>query len=524
MIGRLARRLGFQQSVPVALLEGWSIPATTELPVELAPREGAAACQVDEYGRLQVVGASWTLDFTIAAGVQWVAAANTQRTNQHLDAPGVLVTTYTTPAGEVEQRVAAGVVDGQPAAIVEIENKGGVAIAVGAVARPLRHDGRGYIGEVAVDSDTLSVDGQMAARFASKPTTVAAFDGASGDLIENMPEADQAVPAATMKCRSGGAQAAAIWPLPHTATLRLVVALREPIGTSAAVPTTHDINRGWHSHLKRGMRLEVDGMSAGDDLVVAARSLLTLWPANDNSPQAILAMSELGFGRDAARLFPQLERNEDDPSVIRALSRWAQLGEQGHQLDDLERILGRLAQAAHGIAAQGGNLAGPAWLESALITLGGRLHQIDQPDVGDRIQGFTATLRHDADTDDQLARLSKGLDDRGLWNAGQVRSAAELVTAVRSIAVDDAGGELRVLAALPAMWRGRTIDAFALPVANGTLSYGIRWHGPRPALLWEANLAPEAPFQISAPGIDPAFHSTERAGETLLADPGWQVS
>ncbi len=524
MISKLARRFGFQPSVPVALIDGWHIPQTKRSPIELAPREGAASVQVDEFGRVQVDGASWTLDFTLAAGARWVANSEATRVKQRLVAPAVVETTVQTPSGPIVQRVAAGVVAGEPVAIVEIENTGGVAIAVGVVARPLRLDGRGYIGESAANSTGITIDGRQVVRFEGAPATVAAGDGPSGDLLQQMPEATNGTSTATARCRSGAAQAAAVWPVPHTATLRMVVELGGATSSHASVPTTDDINRGWQAHLKHGMRVDVDGLDVAEHLSVAARSVLTLWPEVDDTPAAILAMSELGFGRDAGRLFERLERCEDDAAVLRALARWAQLGEQAHQLEDLERILGHLAQAAHGIAARGGDVVGAEWLDDGLVALGGRLHQIDQPDVAERIQGFTAVTRGVTGAADRLFELTKEHDKRGVWPNGQMRSASHYVQALRSIVVADSGTELALLPDMPLAWRGRTIDVFGLPVANGNVSFGLRWHGPRPAVLWEANLAPEAPLSIRVPGIDADFVTHDRQGEALLADPGWTSS
>jgi hypothetical protein len=53
-----------------------------------------------------------------------------------------------------------------------------------------------------------------------------------------------------------------------------------------------------------------------------------------------------------------------------------------------------------------------------------------------------------------------------------------------------------------------------LPTASGTLSFAVRWHGSRPALLWEVE--GEGPVHLRAPGLDPAWSSTERRGEALL--------
>lgn len=524
MISRLARRLGFQQSVPVAMIDDWVVVTPRRSTIELAPREGAASCLVDQFGRIQVDGACWTLDLTLAAGARWVPLTTAERVTQAVLSPAVVETTVQTPAGPVVQRVAAGVVDSKPVAIVEIENTGGVAIAAGIVVRPIQLDGRGFIGEVSVGSGGVEVDGRSAVRFASKPASVRVSDGASGDLLQHMPGADDGTPEAETKCRSGGAQAAAVWPVPHTATIRLVIELDEPTAPTAAVPTTEDINRGWGAHLKQGMRVDVDGLDVADHVGVAARSALTLWPEIEDTPSAILALAETGFGRDAGRFFARLERCEEDDRVLRSLARWAQLGEQAHQLEDLERILGRLAQAAHGVAARGGEVAGPAWLDDAMVTLGGRLHQIGQPDVADRVHSFRAVEQGLTGAADELARLDKERDKRGVWPAGQMASASRYLRMLRSVVIDDAGAELRLLPELPKLWRGRAIDVFVMPVANGHVSFGLRWHGPRPALLWEATLAPEAPLRITVPGIDPAFSSVEREGEALLADPGWQTS
>jgi len=524
MMGKLARRLGFQQSVPVALIDDWIVASPSRNAIELAPREGFASCSVDQFGRIQVDGASWTLDMTLAAGARWVPVTTSDRVKQQVVAPGVVETTVQTPSGPVVQRVAAGVVDSQPVAIVEIENTGGVAIAAGVVVRPIQIGGRGYIGDVAADVTGINIDGRSAVRFGSNPASVAASDGAGGDLLQDMPDADDGTTTAAAKCRSGGAQAAAVWPLPHTATLRFVIELDEPTAADAAVPTTDDINRGWLAHLKQGMRVDVDGLDVDEQLSTATRSVLTLWPEIDQAPNAVLALAETGFGRDAGRLFERLDRCEDDERVLRSLARWSQLGDQAHQLDDLEHILGRLARAAHGIAARGGELAGPAWLDDALVALGGRLHQIDQPDVAERIQSLRASELPIAGAADQLALLDKERDKRGVWPEGQMTSAARYVRTVRSLVIDDAGVELRLLPELPKLWRGRSIDVFSLPVANGNVSFGLRWHGSRPAVLWEASMAPEVSVRITVPGIDPDFVSTERGGEALLQDPGWESS
>jgi hypothetical protein len=47
------------------------------------------------------------------------------------------------------------------------------------------------------------------------------------------------------------------------------------------------------------------------------------------------------------------------------------------------------------------------------------------------------------------------------------------------------------------------------------ISYAVRWHGEKPALLWEI----DGPVgtKVAASAIDRTFSSTEMRGETLLS-------
>ena len=42
---------------------------------------------------------------------------------------------------------------------------------------------------------------------------------------------------------------------------------------------------------------------------------------------------------------------------------------------------------------------------------------------------------------------------------------------------------------VPDAWLGQGWEVHDLPTAEGRLSYAIRWHGDRPALLWELRAA-----------------------------------
>jgi hypothetical protein len=88
-----------------------------------------------------------------------------------------------------------------------------------------------------------------------------------------------------------------------------------------------------------------------------------------------------------------------------------------------------------------------------------------------------------------------------------------------SLAGGQSGLALAVCTWYPPAWRGQELEVHGLPTRAGLLSYAIRWHGQRPALLWEV-AGPGPEVRLSAPGLDPSWSATGRRGEALLAPLG----
>ena len=102
------------------------------------------------------------------------------------------------------------------------------------------------------------------------------------------------------------------------------------------------------------------------------------------------------------------------------------------------------------------------------------------------------------------------------------RLAAELLALVRNMLVresTDGPPSLALCSVVPDRWIGQGIEVHDAPTPYGHLSYAVRWHGARPAVLWE--LSPHAdvrdPVRLTAPGLDPAWSTTESRGDALLA-------
>ena len=89
---------------------------------------------------------------------------------------------------------------------------------------------------------------------------------------------------------------------------------------------------------------------------------------------------------------------------------------------------------------------------------------------------------------------------------------APLLQGVRASLLAETSAGLALLPAWPESWRGQPVDVRSAPTRRGPVSFSVRWHGDRPALLWEA--PPGA--RVTAPGLDPTWSSDAASGEVLL--------
>jgi hypothetical protein len=126
------------------------------------------------------------------------------------------------------------------------------------------------------------------------------------------------------------------------------------------------------------------------------------------------------------------------------------------------------------------------------------------------------------------SRASRRTHDPAPWRAIRARLAsasstftwpdgpAPLLRATRDLLVtagDDESADL--LVELPSEWLGQNLEVHDAPTRAGRVSYAVRWHGARPALLWEC----ERPIRLGAPRLDRSWSTTEARGEALLAAP-----
>lgn len=120
-----------------------------------------------------------------------------------------------------------------------------------------------------------------------------------------------------------------------------------------------------------------------------------------------------------------------------------------------------------------------------------------------RLAGATWSWRLDRDADSASAR-------------------GMLIAAIRALVIYECADSIDLLPGFNSRWLGRPIDVVGLPTRWGPLSYSIRWHGARPALLWEVPTPVDvSTFRLGCRRLDPSFSTTDPSGETLLHAPAW---
>ena len=70
---------------------------------------------------------------------------------------------------------------------------------------------------------------------------------------------------------------------------------------------------------------------------------------------------------------------------------------------------------------------------------------------------------------------------------------------------------------LPPGWLGANFEVFGLPVGpRSRIDYAVRWHGERPAVLWDVT---GEPVELTAPLLDPGWRTGDAKGEALWPAP-----
>ncbi len=172
--------------------------------------------------------------------------------------------------------------------VVEVENRTPVPFAVALVIRPFVADGVGAVSEVTVEpvaggrgrdvAHLVRVDGRPAVVLPRRPARLAAGDDESGDALHAVTDGSAGADLVSATCADGLATLALVLPVPHTATLRVVLPVGEvgrgPSAYPSVLPDAPTVAAGWEVH-RRGPRLVVPEQRV-EAAVARARAQLQL--------------------------------------------------------------------------------------------------------------------------------------------------------------------------------------------------------------------------------------------------------
>lgn len=410
---------------------------------------------VDPRGLFTPRRGGWSIDWWVLGEDRWHFPSRESAVRQQLvDETPVVETSMRIPGGDAVQRVYAAAAPA-PVGLIEISNHTPTPIAIALSVRPYNPEGLASVRRLTFHDRAVTVDGRTALCLPKGPAGVAASTLSEGDVASRVTAEDTAGEfPANLHCRSGLATAAFVFPLAHSATLRFAVPLDVEKSTMRSLPTSDQVVRGWKAH----------GSTGGVRLVLPPGRLASAVEANRNY---LLLFQDTAV----ARPWRSRRRKSFGGEIIDTQLTF-ELAERELETGD-PRCLERLAWM---LDAATESYTWPEWFDARL---GG-----------------------------------------GCMGGGHHRpTAARFLSLVRHLLVREAGPrDLAMCSMVPEQWRGQNIEVHDAPTAFGTLSFAVRWHGDRPALLWDLEaVARSGEVRLTAPGLDASWWTSETRGETLLS-------
>jgi hypothetical protein len=442
--------------------------------------EGPVA-RLDDAGR--IITDDFTLEWGVLAEDRWRLAHDERLRRSRVDDTPVYEQWLRVPGGDVILRT--GVVnDGVGRALVlEFDNASSSAVMV-ALA--------GHRASVSLQADTEMV--LAAGEPWMQPARPAGGLAVGGDIwaaVAAEPGADPVV---------GDGSAALLIAVPHRQSVRVMVAVEGPMPTREQTPA--EIAAGWRTVASRALDIELPDA----ELTEAWRRVICdlIVEAGSNDP---LAAAEAAWWLDLAGMADEADRGR---GVLVAAA------ENGELTSDAA-VAGLRALAGRDLIV--GKRSGIDQLADVLSAI-----------AGEDLDAETLELTANAlqPTDPRAAKHARRLAARVAKtevvyrgpHSRVGRGAAAVLGSVVAGHMD--GRRLQLLPMVAAEWLGQSIDVRGLATAVGSVSFSVRWHGDRPALLWE-RIGGSDTVELCCPGLDPEWSSTERNGEALLtatATPG----
>jgi len=461
-------RLGRSGDSPTHALEG----------AVIGDLDGPTAI-VDRHGRVGAIDGGWWVEWGVGAADRWRVAHDevAVRQSRVADAP-VYETWMRVPSGDVVQRVASANDGLGRVLVLDFENLSADAVAVAVAGRVAAS------ATVSGDADAVVLDGIEWIRGERPAGGVTAVVGDPWPQVIAGPD--------TARVEAAGAEAsgALVLALPHRQRVQVHVLLE---GDFPVRPVTPDeISAGWRTVTAGALSIQVPDADLGEawdrilpDLIVQAGS---------DDPRVA---AEAAVVLDVAGLHDEADRAR--ATVVAAAESGA--------LSGVDAAAGLRALASRDLLA--GRESGLAELAGALVAVAGSA--LD-PETLRQVARALEAVAPDAAADARSAA------ERVSGRFSPSSPAVEAASRVLSLVIDSSDAAVvDLLPEVPEAWLGQPVDVRSCGTANGRVSFSVRWHGARPALLWERIGGSDA-VELRCPGLDPQWSSLERSGEALLAE------
>ena len=389
-------------------------------------------------------------------------------------AGAVVETRMKVPDGDAVQRVWAVAAGGGPAAaVVEVVNEAATAFAVALVVEAPG-------ATLAVDQTGVSVGGQQVLVWDRPPAGAAV----GHDAVEALLEVEAGGGAGLG--HKGRDIAALVWPLPHTAAMAVSASLGQGASPPPSdLPDAEAVRRGWQAHLDRGARIEVPDEGLARRIDRNRRRWLGLTGRMETADVAELCelsvrLDHHGYHDDAVLVLDEIAARwtiEAPTERLRAFT-------VHHDLTGDDQAAARFIEAVAEAVEAAARIGAEVPLEPT--------------------ERLLIAVNQDRAAQD-LSRLN-------------LSPAVFPSEGLRAELVADHGEDLLLAPGFRPSWQGGSLAVYGLPTRFGSVSYAVRWHGLRPALLWELDCHPgQEPVTLRAPALDESWSSDEPTGETLLA-------
>ena len=468
----------------------------------------APVASVDRSGSVQLNSADWSLEWWIAAEDKLHTPSTVPSVRQaRLGAGPVIQTSLRVPGGDIIQRTWAIKQAVGTAVAIEFENTTATPVGLTLAVRPFDLAGSPSQPTVILGSDRLEV-GDVTLWLSS-------------EARDTVPELN-----------------GIIVPLPHKAVVRVLLVTADVNWSSdRPLPSAAEAQKGWDALVTGGSRvvLPEDRMTDLFDQTRGRLSLSThdlvdrVEAVNETAGNELAALCLGGFGNEAVDTLRALLADRWHPP---RLKRNDPRGPAASLLDGLGWAIAMYAPdwsteflpAATSLALAVSKKGTPeqvkqahAGLSRISVAAGDREAAAGlDPSFGLGSSGPFASLA-------DLSAHAQTASESGSWGLDDVDAAASALRSLRGLLIreswDDTQPVLDLFPDFPTAWRGGSVELHSLPTVFGSVSAAIRWHGYRPALLWEVDRADHCPVpvRVRCSAFDPDWSTTDRKGETLLA-------